>query len=317
MQILRIWIVVISLLAVGVSASAQSRLAGVFSDGEHTLRIAPAPIESDRDWVYVEVVAAGNELEPLVQQLWMLDAGAGEAAMYTFPESSLDRYWPALGSVYVGAWAAPERFPAIDPGSLIPMGVADLRTSADGAFSLTTTRPMIFHRDDASRMTLTVQADQTITWFETRMDDAGVVMLERNLTLPRIDDETSAHVTEQGLVIIDLRVGPGPELEAGDTALIGYSMYRANGQLIDSTSLDDRKLELLQPAPGNFFEGFKQGVLGMHGQARATPPERRHIRRLVVPAHLAFGDKGGQPIIGPNETIIVDLELHTFRDNTR
>jgi len=300
-------------------AFASSIPRATYSDGAHTLRLAPTPCDGPETCVYVELVERGGEGSPLLQQVWAFSPEGSEdqATIFTYPEAREAPAWPSPGDAAVGRWAAPEQFPPVDLEALVPMGRAELRLGEDGALQLSTARPLLFHRGEARSITMTVQASDSVTWVERAYGVDGDVIAERRLGLPRVEEFAPVVTTPDGLVIIDLRVGRGGELEAGDSALVGYRIFRANGQLVDSTSLPDRKEAHLQPAPGNLFEGFRRGVLGMRGTDRRPPEEQRHLRRLVVPAALAFGSRGASPLIGAGETLIVDIELHTFRDNTR
>ncbi len=268
--------------------------------------------------MYVEIVERGKELKPLVQQVWTFAEGADDkATVFTFPPHRLERGWPTPADASVGLWAAPERFPRIDLDRMIPMGVAEFRSGSDGSFMLSTPQPLVFHRGEARTVNLTVQGGDSVTWSQEIRGAGGDVINSVNYSLPLVDEFTPVTIAPDGLVTIDMYVGRGGELEAGDTAIVGYSFFGADGKLVDSTSLPGRTAEFLQPAPGNKFEGFSRGVLGMRGGMTPGADGERHVRRLVVPPSLAFGSRGAPPLIGPDETLIVDLELHTFKDNTR
>lgn len=289
-----------------------------YSDGMHTLRLTPATSEGPETCVYVELVQRGLEEAPLIQQVWTIaDDSSGKATVFTFPPSHNERAWPSAADLALGLWAAPDRFPTINLDRMIPMGVAEIRIGENGDFLLSTPQPLILHRGPARTTTLTVQGGDAATWTQSIVGANGEIISEADLALNRVDEFVRIETTPDGLVIIDLRPGSGAELEAGDTALVDYRIFNSDGQLVDSTTLPDRQTVHLQPAPGDYFEGFRQGVLGMRGSPRRPDKSERHFRRLVVPAALAFGSRGAPPLIGPDEPLIVDLELNTFRDNTR
>ena len=48
------------------------------------------------------------------------------------------------------------------------------------------------------------------------------------------------------------------------------------------------------------ISGWDQGVVGMRVGGR---------RQLVIPPDLAYGPQGQPPAIGPNETLIFDIDL--------
>lgn len=297
-----------------------SRLAGAFSDGSRTLRLAKVPCDDFDVCLYVEMAEKGGELRPLRQQVWGLrrtGAKGAEAVVFAFPKRTFASFMPSLADLAIGMWAAPERFPRLDLDRLDPIGAAPFIAS-DDAVTLKSEEPFLIHRAGAEAQSLSVVFDESsVHWLDELRDGAGGTLSTLDARLKRIAEPTKIRVTPEGLVVIDLRVGPGVELAAGDSALVEFGVRLFNGQLVDSTRLPGRKSLLLQPAPGNLFEGFRQGVLGMRALEKAPSDGRTHLRRLIVPPALAFGARGRGPIIGPDEKLVVDIELVTLRDNTK
>lgn len=290
---------------------------GTYSDGERTLRLAAMPCGGHELCLYVEMVERGREEFPLRQQVWALDnlsdAGA-DAMLLGFPPSGRGIFSTDLADAAVALWAAPLAFPTIDLDALVPLGVSSLAIDAAG-WSLDAGE-MTIHRAGGRRMDLAVRSAGSVSWRDEILGGSGERISGVDATLARIEEPTTVRTTESGLVIIDLRVGPGLELEAGDSALIHYSVWRGNGQLADSSRTRE-KPEHLQPAPGPFFAGMREGVLGMFAGERQVDEAQRHRRRLVVPPNLAFDSRGLRPVIGPDEPLIVDLELITLRKMRR
>jgi FKBP-type peptidyl-prolyl cis-trans isomerase FkpA len=297
-----------------------SRIVGTYSDGVLTLRAAQTPCDDFQACLYIELIKKGGELAPLRQQVWGLRQSSPdcvEAKVFGFPKSIFEPFMPSLANTMVGLWAAPDRFPRFDFDRLDLLGEAPV-TSSDGVISLVSDEPFLLHRDGADSMILDVAIeDGAAHWRDELCNDMDVELPSLQAKLQRIDEPVQTVVTEEGLVMIDLRMGYGVELEAGDGALVHYEIYRMNGQRVESSRLPGRRPALMQPAPGRFFEGFQQGVIGMKAPARAPSPDKTHLRRLVVPSQLGFGTRGRAPIVKADEPLIVDLELVTLKDNTK
>jgi peptidylprolyl isomerase len=102
------------------------------------------------------------------------------------------------------------------------------------------------------------------------------------------------------LVVIDEIVGDGPEAAAGKTVVAHYvGVAFSTGEEFDSSW--NRGDPLAFPlGGGRVIKGWDQGIVGMRVGGR---------RRLVSPAHLAYGDRGAGGAIAPGETLIFVVDL--------
>lgn len=102
------------------------------------------------------------------------------------------------------------------------------------------------------------------------------------------------------LVITDLVEGEGAEVTAGDIAHVHYvGVAFSSGEEFDSSW--NRGTPLSFPVGrGMVIQGWDQGLLGMKVGGR---------RQLVIPAHLAYGDRGAGGVIAPGETLIFVCDL--------
>lgn len=91
----------------------------------------------------------------------------------------------------------------------------------------------------------------------------------------------------------------GAVLGAGMTAKLHYTGTTRNGREFDSSWR--RGTEPTQFDLNGVVKGFRMGLLGMHVGER---------RRITMPGELAYGPAGSAGAgIGPNETLIFDVEL--------
>jgi FKBP-type peptidyl-prolyl cis-trans isomerase FkpA len=105
---------------------------------------------------------------------------------------------------------------------------------------------------------------------------------------------------------IDRVVGTGPVAHDGDRVRVNYTgwLYDAgaadhHGAKFDS-SLDNGEPISFTLGVGQVIEGWDQGIRGMHVGGKRT---------LVIPARLAYGDRGAGDDIPPGATLMFDVEL--------
>jgi peptidylprolyl isomerase len=102
------------------------------------------------------------------------------------------------------------------------------------------------------------------------------------------------------LEVIDLVEGEGPEAAAGATVTVHYvGVAHSTGEEFDASYNRGAPLEF-RLGVGQVIEGWDTGVQGMKVGGR---------RRLVIPPHLAYGDRGAGGVIQPGETLIFVCDL--------
>ena len=106
------------------------------------------------------------------------------------------------------------------------------------------------------------------------------------------------------LVIEEIVVGSGEEACAGRTAVVHYvGVGVTSGEQFDASW--DRDEPFVFPlGAGHVIQGWDRGVVGMKVGGR---------RRLVIPAHLGYGERGAGGVIAPNETLIFVVDLLEIR----
>ncbi len=138
------------------------------------------------------------------------------------------------------------------------------------------------------------RAETSITGDQTQMqatDSKQTAYLDENKKKPGV-------VTlPDGLQYRIIKTGKGPKPGPTDMVTVNYS-----GKLIDGTEFDS-SYKRNQPAqfPVN-------GVIPGWVEALQLMPVGS-TWELVIPASLAYGDQGAPPVIGPNQTLIFQVEL--------
>ena len=122
--------------------------------------------------------------------------------------------------------------------------------------------------------------------------------------------------TDQGnrmataLQTTDLTPGNGPEVTAGQTAVVHYTgwLYAEGapdnkGRKFDS-SRDRGDPFAFRVGGGQVIKGWDQGVAGMKVGGE---------RRLVIPPELGYGSRGAGGVIPGGATLVFDVELVAIR----
>ena len=119
---------------------------------------------------------------------------------------------------------------------------------------------------------------------------------------PEVDFPDGAPPAE--LEVFDLVEGSGAEAATGDTAVVHYvGVAFSTGEEFDASWNRGQTFDFPLGA-GSVIAGWDRGVVGMKVGGR---------RRLVIPPHLAYGDRGAGSVIGPGETLIFVVDLVDVR----
>ena len=117
-------------------------------------------------------------------------------------------------------------------------------------------------------------------------------------TSPRSTSPTARRPAD--LEITDLTEGDGAEATAGKTVSAHYvGVAHSTGEEFDASYNRGEPLSF-RLGVGQVIAGWDQGVQGMKVGGR---------RQLVIPPHLAYGDRGAGGVIAPGETLIFVVDL--------
>ncbi len=109
-----------------------------------------------------------------------------------------------------------------------------------------------------------------------------------------IASDKSYKKTASGLVYKVITAGKGDNYKATDVVKIKYKGTHTDGSVFDENK-DGAEMGI-----SNFVPGFKEALLLMRPGCKL---------RAIIPGDLAYGVRGGgQGVIGPNETLVFDIE---------
>ena len=102
------------------------------------------------------------------------------------------------------------------------------------------------------------------------------------------------------LEVVDIVEGDGPEAKPGDTVSVHYvGVAFSTGEEFDASWNRGQPFRF-GLGGGQVIAGWDQGVAGMRVGGR---------RKLIIPPHLGYGDRGAGNVIKPGETLIFVVDL--------
>jgi FKBP-type peptidyl-prolyl cis-trans isomerase FkpA len=125
--------------------------------------------------------------------------------------------------------------------------------------------------------------------------EKGAVYLQENALKPDVKS------TPSGLQYKPITEGSGKSPKATDTVLVHY-----RGTLLDGTEFDS---SYKRNAPIEF--GLNQVIAGWTEGVQLMKEGAKY--QFVIPADLAYGRRGAGGVIGPDETLIFEVELLKVR----
>ena len=102
-----------------------------------------------------------------------------------------------------------------------------------------------------------------------------------------------------GLVIEDIKIGDGQEVEKFNIVTVNYIGLLENGTKFDSSLNPGRSPFRFTVGAGQVIKGWDEGLMGMKVGGK---------RKLTIPPELGYGSRDNGPIPA-NSTLIFEIDL--------
>lgn len=104
---------------------------------------------------------------------------------------------------------------------------------------------------------------------------------------------------ESGLELVDVKVGTGEPVKPGANVVVHYVGWLTDEKGAKFDSSRDRGQRAEFPLTG-LIKGWQEGMVGMKPGG---------VRKLKIPAHLGYGERGAGASVPPNAVLMFEIEL--------
>lgn len=152
---------------------------------------------------------------------------------------------------------------------------------------------LAFMRFNDSAIAIVPPITQTASIIQVDENDSNQ---QRALTDAIVSGAPGANL--QSLIIDDVVIGEGKEVQSGDVVTVQYIGRLQNGQEFDNSYIKGQPFTF-EIGSGRVIKGWDEGILGMKVGGQ---------RILIIPASLAYGENGAGPIPG-GAILVFAIEL--------
>lgn len=122
---------------------------------------------------------------------------------------------------------------------------------------------------------------------------------------PGIPTAKGTTSTSSGLRFIDIEEGSGATPRPGNMVVVHYTGFLMDSTKFDSSIDRDEPLEFMVGV-GQVIKGWDEGLLTM---------KTGGTRKLIIPAHLAYDDRGVPGLIPPGSDLVFDVQLLNVKES--
>jgi len=100
-----------------------------------------------------------------------------------------------------------------------------------------------------------------------------------------------------GLKWVDITAGMGPTVRTSDHVKVAYKAWLPDGTVVEQSG----------ETPTDFVVGYDNVIQGLHEAVYGM--RVGGVRRVFIPAELAYGEQGKAPSIPPNASLIAEVKV--------
>ncbi len=104
---------------------------------------------------------------------------------------------------------------------------------------------------------------------------------------------------ESGLEVMEVKVGAGEPVKPGANVVVHYTGWLTDEKGTKFDSSRDRGMRAEFPLTG-LIKGWQEGMVGMKPGG---------VRKLKIPAHLGYGERGAGASVPPKAVLVFEIEL--------
>ncbi len=143
-------------------------------------------------------------------------------------------------------------------------------------------------------------------YMRSKIEDERKMKAEKNKTegdafLAKNKNEPGVKMTPSGLQYLVLTEGTGPMPKTNESVTVNYKGMLLDGTEFDSSAKAGRPFTTsLHSGPGGVIPGWVEALQMMKTGSKW---------KLFIPPALAYGDRGSGAVIGPDATLVFEVEL--------
>ncbi|MDD2621472.1 MAG: FKBP-type peptidyl-prolyl cis-trans isomerase [Bacteroidales bacterium] len=158
--------------------------------------------------------------------------------------------------------------------------------------------------DDKAMLWFTITLKDIVTSTEYKAKQIQMLMDEEKVLIQQylVDNKINVLPSASGLYYMESKKGKGKSPVKGQLCKVNYKGMLLDGTVFDSSQ--GREPFAFQLGEGQVIKGWDEGIALMQKGGKAL---------LLIPSHLAYGERGAGDMIPPYSPLLFEVELIDFK----